>query len=533
MDNAFHTERLKHRLDADRLAMRAHKRHTGPRVGLRPRHGGRRVIEHANSDVVAVVNRVRDAREAAREERRVADEGKLLLIGLHDGESLSHGDSRTHAQARIDRIERLRVAERVASDIAAEHGRGLPQRALHRVEASPVGTPGAQYRRADRQGLVEGSRHFQGLAQRIGEAEEAGQTGDRIINVVFPAIARVSRQFAKHLVARMSAARAHGKLVLDHMVELLENDDAVQAAGELIGSRGGEGVRRPYLPEAVGWHLNALLPAKLLKPANGFADIRRRNAARSNSEARRQARIATLLLWVEAREGLVLHVILRDVDEALVDFPMALKGTAGEDDPAGTALEAFFGNRLGEGFVCHFEKRRCMADSRRRANDDGRPILLGKVKRGLHHREALLGRGGVEHRDLRERPETAGVLLRLRGDGARVVGNEEHAAALDSDVVQAHQRVGGNIQPNLLAGEQRACAAVRRAGKKLERRLLVRRPFHVNTVRLAGSMQLRDGLDQLRRRRPGVSRDNPHPRLEGGVGERFVAHQQFLRHSPA
>ena len=317
------------------------------------------------------------------------------------------------------------------------------------------------------------------------------------------------------------------------MVELLENDDAVQAAGELIGSRGGEGVRRPYLPEAVGWHLNALLPAKLLKPANGFANIGCRHATGSNAKARRQARIATLLLRIKTRERPVLRVILRDADKALVDFAMALKGAAREDDPAGTALEAFFGNRLRIGFVFHLEKRRGMADTRRRANDDGRPILLGKVERGLHHREALLGSGGVEHRNLRERPETAGVLLRLRRDGAWVVGNEEHAAALDPDVVQAHQRVGGNVQPNLLAGEQRACAAVRRARKKLERRLLVRRPFHVNAVSFVSRMQLRDGLDQLRRRRPGISRDNPHPRLEGGVGERLVAHQQFLRHSPA
>ena len=444
---------------------------------------------------MAVVNRVRDAREAAREERRVADEGELLLIGLHDGESLSHGDSRTHAQARIDRIERLRVAERVASDIAAEHGGGLPQRALHRVEAAPVGAPSAQYRRTDRQGLVEGSRCLQRLAQSVGDTEEAGQAGNRVVNVVFPAIARVSRQFAKHLAARMSAARAHGKLVLDHMVELLENDDAVQAAGEPIGSRGGEGVRRPYLPEAVGGHLYALLPTKLLKPANGFADIRRRNAARSNSEARRQARIATLLLRVEAHERPVLRVILRNADKALVDFAMALKGAAGGDNPAGTAIEALFGNRLREGFVLHLEKSRCMADARRRANDDGRPIFLGEVERGLHHGEALFGRCGVEHRNLRERPEAAGVLLRLGGDGAWVVGDEEHTAAFDPDVVQTHQSVRGNIQPNLLAGEQRACAAVRRARKKLERRLLVRRPFHVNAVSFASRMQLRNGLD--------------------------------------
>ena len=214
-------------------------------MGLRPRHGGRRVVEYANSDVMAVVDRICDTREAACEERRVTDEGKLLLVGLHDGESLSHGDSRTHAQARIDRIERLCVAERIAPDIAAKHGGGLPQRALHRVEATPVGAPGAQYRRTNRQGLVEGSRHFQGLAQRIGEAEEAGQTSDCVVNVVFPAIARAARQFAEHFKARVGAARAHGKLVLDRVVELFENDDAVQPASELIGSCGGKGYGVP------------------------------------------------------------------------------------------------------------------------------------------------------------------------------------------------------------------------------------------------------------------------------------------------
>ena len=46
----------------------------------------------------------------------------------------------------------------------------------------------------------------------------------------------------------------------------------------------------------------------------------------------------------------------------------------------------------------------------------------------------------------------------------------------------------------------------------------------------AGSMQLRHGFRHLGRRRPGIARNNAHPCLKCGMGERLVAHKQFLRH---
>ena len=533
MDDAFHAERLEDRLDADRLAVRAHERHTCSRVRLRPRHGGRRVVKHANSDVVSVVDRVRDARQAACEEGRVANERELLLVGLYDGEPLCHGDSRAHTEARVDRIKRFRIAERVAADVTAKHSVGFPQRALHRVETAPVGTSGAQHRRTNRQGLVERGRGLISFLNSIADTEERSKAGNRVVDVVLAAIARVARQLAIHLIGCMSTARAHSELVFDHMIELFENDDAVQAVSELIGSCGGEGVRRPHLPKPISRHLHATLFAQRFQAVECLTRVCRRNAARNNTELGIIACRPTLLLQVEARKQLFFRIVLRNADKALVDFPVTLKGASGEDDPPRAALEALFGNRLGVRLVRYLEKRRGMADSRRRTNDNGRLIFLGKVERRLHHGEALLGRGRVEHGNLRKRPEAAGVLLGLRGDGARIVGDEEHAAALDSHVVQAHQGVGSHVQADLLAGEQRARAAVRRASEKLESRLFVRRPLHMHAMGLARSMQPRDGFHQFGRRRPRVSRDDPHTRFKRGMGERFVAHQQFLRHSPA
>lgn len=61
-------------------------------------------------------------------------------------------------------------------------------------------------------------------------------------------------------------------------------------------------------------------------------------------------------------------------------------------------------------------------------------------------------------------PNPARVLLGLGGDGARIVGHEQHAAAARAHVVQRHERIGSDIEPHLLAGEQHPRAAVGRAG---------------------------------------------------------------------
>ena len=188
---------------------------------------------------------------------------------------------------------------------------------------------------------------------------------------------------------------------------------------------------------------------------------------------------------------------MRDRRQALVDLAVRLVGATREDDPLGIALETLLGHRARLGGVRHVEERRSVVDARGGPHDDGRAVALGQVEGGLHHGESLIGRSGVEHGQLGERRKAARVLLGLRRDGARIVGHEQHHAALHAHVVQAHERIARHVEAHLLAGEQAARAGVRRAGQQLERALLVRGPLHVDAARGSIGVQLRHRLDEL------------------------------------
>ena len=202
-----------------------------------------------------------------------------------------------------------------------------------------------------------------------------------------------------------------------------------------------------------------------------------------------------------------------DLAQTAVDLAVALIGSLREDDPLRIFLEAPFRQRAAVGFLGHVEERGGMADARGGTHDDRRMVALRQVEGGLHHGETLLGRGRIEHRHLREGPEAARVLLGLGGNGTRIVGHEQHAAAAHPHVVQGHEGVRGHIQPHLLAGEQHPGSAVRRSREHFQGRLLVGRPFHMHIPGRAGSMQLRHGLHQFGRRRAGIARHHVHPSL--------------------
>lgn len=79
------------------------------------------------------------------------------------------------------------------------------------------------------------------------------------------------------------------------------------------------------------------------------------------------------------------------------------------------------------------------------AHDNGRMVALRDFKCLLHHRVTLLQILRIEHGDLRKCGKAARVLLGLRGDGAGIIGDKQHQDALDAHVVEAHERVGGNV----------------------------------------------------------------------------------------
>ena len=166
-------------------------------------------------------------------------------------------------------------------------------------------------------------------------------------------------------------------------------------------------------------------------------------------------------------------------------------------------------------------------------HDNRGAVTFGKGEGLAHHVHALFHVGGVEHGNLGEVREPAGVLLGLAGNGAGVVGHEQHAAAFHAHVIQAQERIARNVQTHLLAGEQRARTRIGSAGQKLERSLLVRGPFDMHALRAACGMQLGDGFHNLAGRGAGVSGDNAHAGFERGMGEGLVAHQQSGSHMPA
>ena len=391
----------------------------------------------------------------------------------------------------------------------------------------------AQHRWADREGLlrvgvVVGCCVF-GLGQ-LGDAKVDGQAGKDVVDIVLTAIARFARQLAVRVVFGMRPARERQKLVFEHVVELFEHEHVGQTLNELGARALGEREGGAHLPETICWQLHAAFVRAFLEQTKRLERIGGRHAARNDTVTGELARHAVLVNGIECAQNRVRRVIDGDRTQALVDFPMALKGTLREDDPAWPTLEALLGNGLSVRFLDNIEERRGMAHTRSGAHDNRRLVALRKFERRLHHVEALIRRCRVEHRHLGEVAEPTRILLGLRRDRTGVVGHEQHRAALHPHVVQAHQRVACHVQAHLLAGEQRACAAIRCAGEQLERALFVRGPLHMDALSGAGSMQLRHGFRHLGRRRPGIARNNAHPRLKCGMGERLVAHKQFLRH---
>lgn len=132
-----------------------------PGWGCDPGHRRGGIVQHAYRDVVLVVHRIGNARHATGEESGIAHERKSLLARLHDAEALRHCDTRTHAQASIDGVQRLRVAQRITADIAAENTiTWLLQGRLYRIERATMRAARAQQRRAG--GRLSLGRFFTG-----------------------------------------------------------------------------------------------------------------------------------------------------------------------------------------------------------------------------------------------------------------------------------------------------------------------------------------------------------------------------------
>ncbi len=290
MHDALEADGLKHALDGNRLATRTHQRDARAGMRLASRHGGSGVVEHAQGEIVAVVDRVHDTGQAAGEERGVTHERERFAVGLRNGETLRHGDAGAHAQACVHCVERLSIPQRVAADVTAIHRGGLPQRTLHRIEAAAMRAARAQHRRTHRQGRLGVRRRVIDGCFVLGEfrhAEKLRQAHNDVVNVVLAAITRLARQLPMHVVCRMRFAGEGEQFVFKHMVKLFKHEHVGKAFRKTRARQLGEREGRANLPETVTRQRNAARARLLLQQTQRLARIGSRHAAGDDAERRR------------------------------------------------------------------------------------------------------------------------------------------------------------------------------------------------------------------------------------------------------
>jgi len=144
---------------------------------------------------------------------------------------------------------------------------------------------------------------------------------------------------------------------------------------------------------------------------------------------------------------------------------------------------------------------------------------LRQLERRPRERARLGRRRRLEHRQLGRDGVVAVVLLVLGRVHGRVVGGDDHEARVDAGVGAGEQRVGGHIDAHVLHRHQGPAARDGRPQPDLERHLLVDRPLGVH-VRVADQ-----GLQDLRRRRPGVPATDRDPGLPCAQRDALVAAQ--------
>ena len=130
---------------------------------------------------------------------------------------------------------------------------------------------------------------------------------------------------------------------------------------------------------------------------------------------------------------------------------------------------------------------------------------------------ALLAVGRLHHRDLRGAGVVAVVLLVLGRVHTGVVCRDDNEARVHPQIAGGENRVGGNIQTDVLHRAQRAASGDCRAVCHLGRHLFVGRPLAVHVILISGGV-----FKYLRAGRSGIGRADPYTGLIDTAGYRLV-----------
>ena len=341
------------------------------------------------------------------------------------------------------------------------------------------------------------------------------------------AVARILAR-GGHIACEL-AADPHGQMILsteirelplDHGIELLDAEHLVEPAEERDRLLLGERERRRDLQQA----------RQPLRVPGDRELAQRLFKIRPRDTVRRDALAAVHVARRELDVALIARKDLRELRVALLDGRVRAPREPREDHPAaGIAREALcLVHRVLRGLL-HCKRRVAVVDARRRPEKDRRMIFLRELERLLDHLIRLRDARRIEARHLCEARERARVLLRLRRDRPRIVGDEHDHAARDAEIREAHERIGRDVQPDLLHRHEGARPRIRRTRRRLEPRLLVRRPLDVHEP---VPVLPRDRLEHFRRRRARIAAHEIHACRERAESDGLIAHQIRFLHSP-
>ena len=152
----------------------------------------------------------------------------------------------------------------------------------------------------------------------------------------------------------------------------------------------------------------------------------------------------------------------------------------------------------------------------------GRVVFLGQLEGQFGERERFRRVSRLEHGHLGRLGVVAGVLLILGRVHARVIGHADNHAAVHARVGQGKQRVGRNVQADVLHAAEAAAAGKRRTERRFGRYLFIGRPLGIDFRVFCG------GLRDLGTRRTGIAGDKAASGLIQAAGNGFIAqHQRF------
>ena len=410
------------------------------------------------------------------------------------GGAFGHGDRSAHLHAGVDGVERRKPAQRVAADVAeytgvvvfADH---FGQCRVHVAVAAAL-AQGGRTRHDDLaggMGLVgfqsEGAAHAVG-----GELARAGQ-------------------FTRHAAADgQRGLQNAAELLLDERLPLLDDQQRVA----LRSQPADFGARQRVLCDlehGVRASVGIVLHQVVVGDAAGD------DAPRAVGPVAEGVEAAGGSLLLEA--GILLEQrVVAHARVARHEYPLAHAFGGG----AGVGVRFAGRGRLDDGAR--------VGHARGQAHQYGDVEALRVVEGVAHHVVGLLLGGGLEDRDEGEFAVEARVLFVLRRVHRRVVGRDDHQAAVGSGHARIDKGVGGDVHADVLHADQRPFAAERHAEGLFHGGLLVGRPFAVD-VSLGSERVVLDVFRDFGGGGAGIGVDARQTGMEGAQCEGFISEQKF------